>query len=151
MELGRGAASLPVPPLNPSDSSLFRRNPISASSIGMNPLHQVYPDGRLSRDGEQDGMGSPAEYRARLDRIMREEEECALAGLTGLGNMPGRIPPALLSHPRNPVGAPPVRVAEIRQALMREKALAAAATAGRSPQGIFPKTEPTAKRSRKRN
>lgn len=153
MGLGRGAASLPVPPLNPTDPSHFGKSPIDAASVGANAMHhQVYhPDGRLSREGEHEtisGLGSPAEYRARLDQILRVEEESALAGLRGLGGMPGHIPPDLLSRSQNPVGSPPVRVAEIRQALMRERA--AAAATGRPLEDIFSKKEPKAKRLKKR-
>ena len=130
-----GAASLARPPAS-SDLPFAGRNPASASS-----LSQGYPDSLTSllQGLEREGLGGEAAiYRALLNRKLQEGEEAkaalASAGLGATGSLTGSgllgINPALLSRSLDLMGSSiPISGDSIRQAMMRDQTIAAAAAA----------------------
>ena len=141
----RGLSSLARPPPHPMDAGselpLRARNPSASSLAASSLLPRGLPDGlSLFRDLEREGLGgNSVRYRSLLNRRRQEGEDEALsAALGAAASLPGRtllnnfygINPALLPRSSGLLGSG-VRMSDdsIRQAIMREQTISAAAAA----------------------
>lgn len=142
----RGAASLTRPPLSldnaPNLSSFAEKYQTTSSLLGSSMVPQANPDGLpLASELGREGLGGlSAHHRALLDRRLLLGEDSALAAAAGLGGSTGTLQGGSLLSMMNPVSLPrssadmmgsqlPMSGDSIRQAVFRERAIAAATEA----------------------